>query len=87
MSLTPELVAELSSVSVMLFLFKAIFCGPQKQRWSYVGADECNEAAILSQTVESQAKDQDQDQKIAGFASSYTQKLSRDLTLTRDWPG
>ena len=34
-----------------------------------VGAVECNEAAILPQTVKSQAKDQDQ--KIAGFASSY----------------
>ncbi|ALQ05353.1 hypothetical protein AK973_4904 [Pseudomonas brassicacearum] len=34
-----------------------------------VGADECNEAAILPQTLESQA--QDQDPKIAAFGSSY----------------
>ncbi|MCL6702737.1 hypothetical protein [Pseudomonas sp. T1.Ur] len=32
-----------------------------------VGAAECNEAAILSQAIESEVKDQ----KIAGFASSY----------------
>ncbi|CAH0244364.1 hypothetical protein SRABI06_02974 [Pseudomonas brassicacearum] len=42
---------------------------------SCVGADECNEAAIFPQTLESQAKDQkikrSKDQKIAGFASSY----------------
>nr|POA14102.1 hypothetical protein C1892_12530 [Pseudomonas sp. MPBD7-1] len=41
-----------------------------------VGADECNEAAILSQTVESQVKDQHQ--KIAAFGSSYSgSKLPR----------
>jgi len=34
---------------------------------SDVGAVECNEAAIFSKTLESQAKDQE----IAGFASSY----------------
>jgi hypothetical protein len=34
-----------------------------------VGADECNEAAIFPLTIESRAKDQNQ--KIAGFASSY----------------
>ncbi|KQW27101.1 hypothetical protein ASC85_27300 [Pseudomonas sp. Root401] len=35
----------------------------------FVGADECNEAAIFPLPFESRAKDQDQ--KIAGFASSY----------------
>ena len=34
-----------------------------------VGAVECNEAAIFSQTIESQTKDQNQ--KIAAFGSSY----------------
>ena len=38
-------------------------------RWG-VGAVECNEAAIFSETLESQAKDQ----KIAAFGSSYRQR-------------
>ncbi|AXA56378.1 hypothetical protein CEQ51_19615 [Pseudomonas thivervalensis] len=46
-------------------------CGKSacSRRIAPVGADERSEAAILSQPLESQAKDQDQ--KIAGFASSY----------------
>jgi hypothetical protein len=37
-----------------------------------VGADECNEAAIFPLPIEAEAIEQDQ--KIAGFASSYTQR-------------
>jgi hypothetical protein len=47
-------------------------------RRSCVGAAECNEAAIFSQAIESRAKDQDQ--QIAGFASSYRAQRERAAT-------
>ena len=54
---------------------------------SCVGAVECNEAAIFPQTLESQAKDQNQ--KIAAFGSSYTGEFRRSETgiFVGSWAG